>query len=69
MGFTPYDWNENIQHRVDYVETRLREGGDTGEPVVIAAPDSEAAQAFAHLAKGVAAQGPARVYRQELRLL
>jgi proteasome alpha subunit len=26
MGFTPYDWNENIQHRVDYVETRLREG-------------------------------------------
>ena len=51
------------------LETRLREGGDTGEPVVIAAPDSEAAQAFAHLAKGVAAQGPARVYRQELRLL
>ncbi len=26
MGFTPYDWNENIQHRVDYVETRLRQG-------------------------------------------
>ena len=26
MGFTPYDWNENISHRVDYVETRLRQG-------------------------------------------
>ena len=26
MGFTPYDWNENIQHRLEYVETRLRQG-------------------------------------------
>ena len=26
MGFTPYDWNENVQHRVDYVENRLRQG-------------------------------------------
>ena len=26
MGFTPYDWNENIQHRLDYVETRLSQG-------------------------------------------
>jgi len=51
------------------LETRLREGGDVGEPVVIAAPDSEAAKAFHELAKNVAAQGPARVYRQELRLV
>ncbi len=51
------------------LETRLREGGDVGEPVVVASPDSEVAQAFAALAAAVAAQGPARVYRQELRLV
>jgi proteasome alpha subunit len=26
MGYTPYDWNEQIQHRVEYVENRLRQG-------------------------------------------
>jgi len=51
------------------LETRLREGGDTGDPVVVASPDSEVAQAFVALAHAVAAQGPARVYRQELRLV
>jgi ATP-binding protein involved in chromosome partitioning len=49
--------------------TSLREGGDSGEPVVVASPDSEVARAFVALAKAVAAQGPARVYRQELRLV
>jgi ATP-binding protein involved in chromosome partitioning len=51
------------------LETRLREGGDSGEPVVVASPDSEVAKAFVALATTVAAQGPARVYRQELRLV
>jgi ATP-binding protein involved in chromosome partitioning len=51
------------------LETKLREGGDQGEPVVVAAPESEVAQAFVALAKAVAAQGPARVYRQELKLV
>ncbi|HOS94617.1 MAG TPA: hypothetical protein PLQ54_14950 [Armatimonadota bacterium] len=26
MAFTPYDWNQSIQHREDYVADRLREG-------------------------------------------
>ena len=51
------------------LETKLREGGDQGEPVVVAAPEYEVAQAFVALAKAVAAQGPERVYRQELKLV
>lgn len=51
------------------LETKLRSGGDSGEPVVIGAPESEVAKAFVELAKNVASQGPARVYRQELRLV
>lgn len=51
------------------LETTLRVGGDVGEPVVVTSPDSEVAKAFVALAKAVAAQGPARVYRQELRLV
>jgi ATP-binding protein involved in chromosome partitioning len=47
----------------------LREGGDAGAPVVVAHPESEAARAFTALAGAVAAQGAARVYRQELKLL
>ena len=26
MLYTPYDWNENVRHRNEFVETRLREG-------------------------------------------
>ena len=51
------------------LETPLREGGDNGVPLVVSDPDSEAARAFTEVATRVAAQGPARVYRQELRLL
>ena len=43
--------------------------GDVGEPVTVACPESEVAAAFTALAAAVAAQGPARVYRQELRLV
>ena len=51
------------------LEVALREGGDQGEPVVVAHPESESARAFVALANRVVAQGPARVYRQELRLM
>ena len=51
------------------LEASLREGGDTGSPIVVSHPESEAAKAFVALAATVAAQGPARVYRQELKLL
>jgi len=51
------------------LETKLREGGDNGAPVVVTNPESDVAQAFVALAKAIAAQGPARVYRQELKLV
>jgi ATP-binding protein involved in chromosome partitioning len=38
------------------IDTRVRSGGDLGEPVVAAAPDSPAAQAFREVAGKVAAQ-------------
>jgi ATP-binding protein involved in chromosome partitioning len=46
----------------------VREGGDIGTPVTVSDPSSEVAALFGELASRVAAQGPARVYRQELRL-
>ena len=50
------------------LETSLREGGDLGVPLVVSQPESEAARAFGDLASKVMSQGPARVYRQELRI-
>jgi ATP-binding protein involved in chromosome partitioning len=50
------------------LDTKLREGGDVGEPIVVHAPDSEVALAFQALAATVVRQGPSRVYRQELKL-
>lgn len=44
----------------------LREGGDIGEPIVVAQPDSEVAGAFRALAERMASMGPSRVYRSEL---
>ena len=38
------------------IDTRVRSGGDDGKPVVVAAPDSPAAQAFSAIASKVAAQ-------------
>jgi ATP-binding protein involved in chromosome partitioning len=46
----------------------LREGGDEGSPITVSDPTSEASQAFEALATKIIAQGPARVYRQELKL-
>ena len=51
------------------LETTLREGGDTGRPIVVSDPHCEVSRAFQALAAAVAAQGPARVYRQELKLV
>jgi ATP-binding protein involved in chromosome partitioning len=51
------------------LESALRIGGDEGMPIVVSHPESESAQAFRALAQRIAAQGPARVYRQELKLL
>jgi ATP-binding protein involved in chromosome partitioning len=50
------------------LDVATREGGDVGLPVTVDAPDSEISKAFAALASRITAQGPARVYRQELRL-
>jgi ATP-binding protein involved in chromosome partitioning len=50
------------------LDVATREGGDVGLPVTVSVPDSEIAGAFAALASRIAAQGPARLYRQELRL-
>ena len=47
------------------IDTRVRQGGDEGQPIVIAAPDSPAAQAFIDLAGRVAAQ----VSIQNMRVL
>jgi ATP-binding protein involved in chromosome partitioning len=51
------------------LEPAVREGGDIGEPVIVASPTSAAAVAFRSLAERVAQQGPSRVYRQELKLV
>jgi ATP-binding protein involved in chromosome partitioning len=46
----------------------LREGGDIGVPVTVSQPHSEAAQAFAGLAKQIADLKAKRVFRSELRV-
>jgi ATP-binding protein involved in chromosome partitioning len=46
----------------------LRVGGDEGRPISATAPDSEAAQAFAAIAAGLVARGPARIFRPELTI-
>ena len=51
------------------LDPTLREGGDIGRPVVVDHPDSEVSRVFGLLADRIIAQGPARVYRQELKLV
>src|SRR5680860_387812 len=47
----------------------LREGGDDGRPIVVAEPDSEAAQAFRAMAERIDGElAPKRVYRSELKI-
>jgi ATP-binding protein involved in chromosome partitioning len=50
------------------LDPRLREGGDTGQPLVVSDPHAEASAVFTGLAAAVIAQGPSRVYRQELKI-
>ena len=38
------------------IDTRVRSGGDEGQPIVVAAPDAPAAVAFSEIAGKVAAQ-------------
>jgi ATP-binding protein involved in chromosome partitioning len=46
----------------------LREGGDSGQPIMVTDPGGEAAQTFVALSERLVALGPARVYRRELTL-
>jgi ATP-binding protein involved in chromosome partitioning len=50
------------------LESEVREGGDIGLPITVTHPNSASAKAFLEIATRIASQGPARVYRQELRL-
>ncbi len=44
----------------------LREGGDSGVPITVSAPESEAAVSFADLAAAVVARGRSRVFHPDL---
>jgi ATP-binding protein involved in chromosome partitioning len=44
----------------------LREGGDTGRPIVVSEPDGDASAVFKALAAKISGLGPGRVYRSEL---
>jgi len=46
----------------------VREGGDSGQPIVVSEPASEAAEAFRSVARAIAKLGRARVFRQELKV-
>jgi ATP-binding protein involved in chromosome partitioning len=46
----------------------LREGGDTGRPIVVSEPDSEAARAFGDIAAQVLEIAPRKIYKKELRI-
>jgi ATP-binding protein involved in chromosome partitioning len=50
--------------------SRLREGGDAGQPIVVADPASEPAQAFVGMAEQIDVElAPTRVYSEGLKLL
>jgi ATP-binding protein involved in chromosome partitioning len=46
----------------------IREGGDAGTPIVVAAPASEAAEAFKSIARQIVELGRGRIFREELRI-
>jgi ATP-binding protein involved in chromosome partitioning len=48
----------------------LREGGDDGNPIVVANPGDEAAQAFFSIAQRIDEElAPKRIYRTELKIV
>jgi ATP-binding protein involved in chromosome partitioning len=51
------------------IDTRVRSGGDEGQPIVAAAPDAPAAQALSEIAGKVAAQISVQALRQPLRVI
>jgi ATP-binding protein involved in chromosome partitioning len=51
------------------LDPRLREGGDIGRPVMVEDPEGAIGLVFSELAARIVAQGAARVYRQELKLV
>ena len=46
----------------------LREGGDSGNPIVAGQPHSEVGEAFTAIAGWVHSHGPKRIYRRELTI-
>lgn len=46
----------------------MREGGDSGQPIVVAEPASEAAEAFKSIARQIVGLGRGRIFREELRI-
>jgi ATP-binding protein involved in chromosome partitioning len=46
----------------------IRAGGDSGRPVVVDEPASEAAEAFKSIARQIVELGPGRIFREELRI-
>lgn len=46
----------------------LREGGDSGVPITVSAPESEASKSFADLAAAVVARGRGRVFHPDLTI-
>jgi ATP-binding protein involved in chromosome partitioning len=46
----------------------VREGGDSGKPVVVADPSSEAAEAFQSIAREIVKLGRSRIFRDELKV-
>jgi ATP-binding protein involved in chromosome partitioning len=51
------------------IDTRVRSGGDEGQPIVAAAPDAPAAQAFQEVAGKVAQQVSIHALRIPLRVI
>jgi ATP-binding protein involved in chromosome partitioning len=48
----------------------LREGGDSGHPIMITEPDGEAARAFASIAERIEVElAPTRRFHPELKLI
>jgi ATP-binding protein involved in chromosome partitioning len=48
----------------------LREGADTGRPIVVTDPDSEASKVFAQIAERIEVElAPKRIYRTELKIV
>jgi ATP-binding protein involved in chromosome partitioning len=46
----------------------VREGGDSGRPIVVGDPASEASEAFKAIARRIVELGRARIFRDELRI-